>query len=413
MRKSLDQWKEELLGKTFGKLLVKDIQPHIRTSTGKKDGFEAVCVCACGKEIVVILSNLTHGNTLSCGCSRIETSKNNIKKAQQWFKDNPEKAKEINKNSVSKMLQWQKDHPEDTKNQKIRFREGSFKWRKENPEKVKKIDKLRLEKAHQWRKEHFEEFKEINKKALNKAHEWIKGHPEEFKRITRLAIEKAHKWQKENKEESYKNSMQALEKAQQWHKDNPEKSKSILLSRRYKSNIARFSKEEKEIYDFLSSLDYSIERQYLVEGHFFDFRINTFLIEYNGSIYHCSDFENLENLESKEPPSDKKDKNHHVTLRDIAIKNGFNLIHIWDYDWINQKEFIKKLIKDQLDGIANYKDYLDSNNLLNNDYGFNIGGEQVEPKGVWVSTGYRELVKESYSKGKVLVYNSGYTRIER
>jgi hypothetical protein len=142
-----------------------------------------------------------------------------------------------------------------------------------------------------------------------------------------------------------------------------------------------------------------------------DFRVNNFLVEYHGSIYHYFKYEILNNPESKEPPSEHKEKSYHKNLRDIAIRDSFHLIQVWDFDWLYRKEFVQKLIKDQLSGVATYKDYLE-NSLLNNDYGFIIDGEQVESNGFWVSTGYRKIVTEDYIMGKVLVYNSGYTKIK-
>ena len=72
---------------------------------------------------------------------------------------------------------------------------------------------------------------------------------------------------------------------------------------------------------------------------------------------------------------------------------------------------MKKLIKDQLLGTSDYKDYLEDG-LLNNDYGFVIEGEEIDPRPLWISTSNpKHIVEKNYTKGKVLVYNSGYTKI--
>lgn len=92
------------------------------------------------------------------------------------------------------------------------------------------------------------------------------------------------------------------------------------------------------------------------------------------------------------------------------MKNNYKLIQVWDFDWLHRKEFVQKLLKEQLDNTSTYKDYLDENNLLNNDYGFSLNGEQIDPRPIWVSTGHRCIVESNYPKGKVLVYNSGYTK---
>ena len=386
--KNLEEWREELVGKQFGRLTVQNIEQHIRKSTGKKDGFEAVCKCTCGNTTTVILSNLLSGNTTSCNCVVIENSRINLIKMHQWQKEHPEEFKKIQEDSVRAMLLWQKEHPEESKKQKEKVIEKALKWKKENPDKAKVIDELRLEKAHVWQKEHTEEFKDICRKNIKHAHKWQKEHPEKLKEFQERAMKKAQEWRKEHPEKVSEYSVKA----------------NMIASNHY-------SKEEEEIYNYLLSIGYSIERQFLVENYLFDFHINNFLIEYHGSTYHYSKYENLSNHESKEPPANKKDKNYHKTLRDIAIKNNYHLIQIWDYLWFNNKPFVQKLIKDQLSGIAAYKDYLE-NNLLNNDYGFVIDGEQVEPNGFWVSTYNKKLVTENYSKAKVLVFNSGYTKIK-
>ena len=128
-------------------------------------------------------------------------------------------------------------------------------------------------------------------------------------------------------------------------------------------------------------------------------------------IYHHTKFENLENLNSKPPRTDIKDKDYHSNKREIAIRNGYRLIQVWDYEWMYKKDFIKKLIREQLFGIAEYKDYLNEKGLLNNDYGFDVEGEFISSNGLWVSTYKKIIVGESYTKGKMLVYNSGYTKV--
>ena len=171
------------------------------------------------------------------------------------------------------------------------------------------------------------------------------------------------------------------------------------------------SEEENKFYTFLLSLGYTVDRQFIVGGHYFDFKINNFLIEYNGSVYHRVKYENLSNSECKEPPGSSKDSVYHRRLRDIAIENGYCLIQIWDYLWVTERSFVEDLLYRHLSGTANYKDYL-IDGLLDNDYGFIVNGEQINPIGQWISTGHpQQIVDESYTKGRVLVYNSGFTRI--
>ena len=408
-KRTLVEWEEELIGKKFARLTVLSIQPHIRESTGRKDGYEAVCQCSCGNQKIVIISNLLNSNTTSCGCASIENSMKNMEKLKQWKEYHPEEVKEINRKSVKNMLLWQKDHSEEAKVQKIESIKKARKWLKEHPDRAKEIDQLRLEKAHQWRKDHPEEALEISRRSIKEAHKWQKDHPEEYKEIQDRAIKKAHEWQRNNPDKVREYSLRGSKAATEWRENHKEEYKDINYRCRKSLCISQFSKEEKELYDYILSLHKTVERQFLLDNHYYDFKINNFLIEYNGSVYHYSMFENLDNPDSKNPPSEYKVKDYHKRLRDIALNNGFHLIQVWDYNWFHRSSFIRQLIKDQLNGTANYKDYIEEG-LLNNDYGFFIDGEQIDPEGIWVSTGYRKIVNEDYTKGKVLVYNSGYTK---
>jgi hypothetical protein len=64
-----------LVGKRYGRLLVIE-----KTSERKSHTFVYRCLCDCGKYVNVPLSNLTSGNTNSCGCFSKETSARNIAK---------------------------------------------------------------------------------------------------------------------------------------------------------------------------------------------------------------------------------------------------------------------------------------------------------------------------------------------
>ena len=273
---TLEGYKQELVGKKFARLTVLDIQPYY-TSTGKTNGFSAVCRCDCGNIKNVTVHCLLKGTTTSCGCLQKEKARNNIKQALKWNEEHPEEMKQIRDKGIRSMLEWQKSHPEEASRQKQEA----------------------VNKALQWREEHQEEVKMF----LEKAHQWQKDHPEEFA-------------------ESLSNN---IKKAQ---------NESVLI---------RFSKEEKEVYDYLLSLGYSVERQFLLDNHYYDFKINNFLIEYNGSVYHCSDYCNQENTEAKLSMQNFKSESYNRSLREIAINNGYHLIQVWDYQWLHDKDFLKKL----------------------------------------------------------------------
>jgi hypothetical protein len=52
----------------FGRLTVSEPNWHVPRSTSGKIDRAAMCVCDCGAEKVVRISDLTRGMTLSCGC---------------------------------------------------------------------------------------------------------------------------------------------------------------------------------------------------------------------------------------------------------------------------------------------------------------------------------------------------------
>lgn len=402
--KTLEDYREALVGKKFGRLLVLDVQKRIVKSTGKSNGCDAVCLCDCGNKKIIYAYLLLKGHTQSCGCLQKEKARNNIKEAHKWNESHPEEMKKIREKGISSMLKWQKEHPEEASKQKKECFEKCQLWQKEHPDKMRSF----LDKAHTWQKEHPEEFKKSLEENISKAHKWNEGHPEEMRVIRAKGVSSMRKWHKENPDKSSLFSKENIKKAHLWHKEHPKES----LRKKKKIFLSLFSKEERKVYDYLMSLGYHVERQYLVEDHYYDFKVNNFLIEYNGSIYHYSEYENLDSPDSKNPPSLKKELYYHKNLLDTALKNGYNLIQVWDYDWINRKDFVKKLIKDQLDGNANYKEYIEDG-LLNNDYGFNVEGVLVEPHSLWITTAnIKQIVDESYTKGRVLIYNSGYTRIK-
>lgn len=70
------RYKEEYVGRTFGRLLVKRIY-----QIGYR--YMAICECVCGKEKDVSLTALINETTMSCGCLRRESAK--ISLNQQLF----------------------------------------------------------------------------------------------------------------------------------------------------------------------------------------------------------------------------------------------------------------------------------------------------------------------------------------
>jgi len=65
---------KDLTGMKFGKLTALYTLPKV---VGEHRNW--VCQCECGKQTTMFGYNLTNGHSHSCGCARLETSRNNIK----------------------------------------------------------------------------------------------------------------------------------------------------------------------------------------------------------------------------------------------------------------------------------------------------------------------------------------------
>jgi hypothetical protein len=98
-----------LAGEKFGKLTV----------LSYADGGKWMCQCECRNKPAhaIMTTNLTSGNTTSCGCARVKhrlsnTAEYKREKTKRWYRNNPDRAAESAK-----------------------------KWRKKNSEKVKRLRK--------------------------------------------------------------------------------------------------------------------------------------------------------------------------------------------------------------------------------------------------------------------------------
>lgn len=67
--------RQDYVGMKFGKLTVSsEAEPKIRKDRGTRVR-RVICLCACGSEATVAVPDLKSGNTVSCGCHKIETTK--------------------------------------------------------------------------------------------------------------------------------------------------------------------------------------------------------------------------------------------------------------------------------------------------------------------------------------------------
>lgn len=109
--------------------------------------------------------------------------------------------------------------------------------------------------------------------------------------------------------------------------------------------INNSSYAEKEIHHFLNGLplEYFINDRSIIKPKELDVVIPSkkLAIEYNGLLWH----------------SDKYiDKNYHLNKTIKANKAGYNLMHIFEDEWINKREIVKSIIKSKL-GLIKKKYY--------------------------------------------------------
>lgn len=83
-----------------------------------------------------------------------------------------------------------------------------------------------------------------------------------------------------------------------------------------------------------NNIDY--EKEFLLENRWYDFKVNNYLIEINPTATHNATWS----------PWNKDmglDKHYHADKTDLAIKNNYRCIHIWDWD--DQEKIINTLLK--------------------------------------------------------------------
>jgi hypothetical protein len=100
------------------------------------------------------------------------------------------------------------------------------------------------------------------------------------------------------------------------------------------------SSYEKELVDVFSNTNISVEqniRRYKYNDKIVEFDLflnNKLLIEMNGNYWHSE--------------SNGKDKHYHLNKTKLAIDNGFNLLHIFEDEWVYKKNIVKSIINSKL-----------------------------------------------------------------
>jgi len=75
---------KDIAGQTFGRLTA--IAPVERVERGQRYFIKWLCICVCGSDTSVLLSNLRAGSTQSCGCRNIDIStKHNVSREPEYF----------------------------------------------------------------------------------------------------------------------------------------------------------------------------------------------------------------------------------------------------------------------------------------------------------------------------------------
>lgn len=211
MKRSLDDLKNELVGKVYGLFTILDVV----TDDNK---VKCVCRCQCGNIRLIMPCIITKGRISSCGCVRQskEYRDKMSNKSKEWANNHPEKVKEIS----SKIKQYYNDNPD----KRVQVGINTSNWAKSNPDKIAekaarfsewcKANPDRLEarsiKYKEWCKQNPNSVQEIG----NKISEWCKNNPDKVLART----EKIKQYYKDNPA----TVTNIANKCKQWYNDNPD-----------------------------------------------------------------------------------------------------------------------------------------------------------------------------------------------
>ena len=450
----LDDWKVELIGKTFTFLYVKDVTQIVNHNGNKR--YVAICECKCGNVCNIDVYGLLRCHNKSCGCyekseenserhreinnknkdvmsaARKQWCNNNKDKVKEignkvsaWCKDNPDKVKE----RIEKQKQWYKDNPDKVKERSDKY----SKWCKDNPDKVKSM----IANQQLWRNDS-EKVAIANEKRLIT----FKNNPE----IMANAGKKISAWRKHNVKEvldsikvaNAANSAKASENRKHIdfssiidsiHPDYIESltngdikgHDSILIrcpqcgnyANHKLSNVFVLSKQQVRCYNTVlcrqchSSITASKQEDVLCEF------ISTF---YNGECVRNSreiisplelDLYYPEKKIAVEFNGDywhsdeHKCDNYHYNKFIICKQHGITLVSIFEKYWKYDKCAIKDYISDLFNGLENSMSF-NKDGYINNNYPppfeFNI---------------HCETLNDYYTVNKCKVFTCGYTKYER
>ena len=193
MKRSLDDLKNELVGKVYGLFTILDVVID-------DNKVKCICRCQCGNIRLIMPCIITKGRISSCGCVRQSKEYRNkmSNKSKEWANNNPEKVKEIS----GKIKQYYNDNPD----KRAQVGINTSNWAKSNPDKI-------AEKATR-----FSEWCKANQDKLEarsiKYKEWCKQNPNSVQEIGN----KISEWCKNNPDKV----LERTEKIKQYYKDNPD-----------------------------------------------------------------------------------------------------------------------------------------------------------------------------------------------
>lgn len=220
MKRSLDDLKNELVGKVYGLFTILDVVIDDNKT-------KCVCRCQCGNTRLIMPCIITKGRISSCGCIRQSKEYRNkmSNKSKEWSNNHPEKVKEIS----SKIKQYYNDNPD----KRVQVGINTSNWAKNNPDKIAEKaarfsewckdnpDKLeaRSIKYKEWCKQNPNSVQEIG----NKISEWCKNNPDKVLART----EKIKQYYKDNPDAV----TNIANKCKQWYSDNPDIVNEIVEKR--------------------------------------------------------------------------------------------------------------------------------------------------------------------------------------
>ena len=357
-RMSVEEYKQEMLGRTYGWLTVLDVYKDDKSGRAM-----CKCQCKCGSTKSVEAKRVRSNKLFSCGCYK--HSDQFKQTVSNWSKNNPEKVIE----KSNKCADWFKNNPDKVMQRSIKYSN----WCKSNQDafSLKTTNIINAKKNNR-----ISSLAEFNKESLNSIHcddlsELLNGHLK-GKDTIRIRCPNCGKYGLHRIDNSISLKLKCV---------------TQRLCKECAINL-NSSKYEQEIADFISTF-YSgslirNSREVITPLELDLYYPNKKIaIEFNGDYWHNEDH---------------KQKDYHLSKYLQCKEKGILLVSVFESDWNNRKEEIKDYLKDLFDGKENKLSFTDDNFKMNNNY--------PSPRM------YNGLIEETVEKmSGYTVYTCGYTVI--